>query len=212
VIENQQAVLIDTGVHKTARAVQKWFLEHQIPKSWLQAILLTHGHSDHIHGARKLSRWSGAPIFMHAADRTIAAGTYSYRGINRPGGLLELASRVVFDVRPVRMFRSIIDRQILPWCGGIEVVSLPGHTPGHVGYYLVKPQLLFCGDALLCYHGKAAFPLAIFNSDHQQMKKSVLRLLDFDIDWIYPAHHADLPHNLRDDVQRFHHRLTQKSL
>jgi glyoxylase-like metal-dependent hydrolase (beta-lactamase superfamily II) len=49
---------------------------------------------------------------------------------------------------------KVVDGDLLPICGGIEVIHSPGHTPGHIGLFLKKSGLLVGGDALNVGDGK----------------------------------------------------------
>lgn len=83
----------------------------------LEAILITHHHADHQGGVAALSeRWS-AEVF--------GPGNESITGCNRP----------LFGGEVIQ----VLDRQI-------SVLAVPGHTLGHLAYYV--PGALFCGDTL----------------------------------------------------------------
>jgi glyoxylase-like metal-dependent hydrolase (beta-lactamase superfamily II) len=86
----------------------------------VQAILLTHGHPDHVAAAPALQRALGAPIYLHPADAPAAglAGT-----------------------------RPLADGDEIRFGGAaLRVIHTPGHTPGSVCFY--GGGCLFSGDTL----------------------------------------------------------------
>jgi hydroxyacylglutathione hydrolase len=88
------------------------------------AVLITHGHSDHVGGADGLLAETGAPFFAPAADAPLIAKHVSAE----PARLLRDGDRLEFG--PL----------------SLEVIATPGHTPGSCCYY--TPGVLFSGDTL----------------------------------------------------------------
>ena len=199
-IDADEITLLDTGMVNCGRAVLEWFRRQRRPVSQLKNILLSHGHSDHIGGVEFLTQRTGAPVWIHPLDVAIAKGTYGYSGLSRIGAGFEKMGRLLMNCRPPRHLRRYQSGQFFSQWGGLEVIALPGHTPGHVGFYSRSKQILFCGDALLCWGRKVALPLSIVNTNHEDVKHSALKLLDYPANWVYPMHHAGMKHNILEDV------------
>jgi glyoxylase-like metal-dependent hydrolase (beta-lactamase superfamily II) len=202
-VEGDEVVAIDTGFGPAAAMVTRWFERTGRRREQLRAILLTHGHLDHAGCAERLRQWSRAQVHLHPADYPIVRGNYRYRGLNRFCGFAELIGRMAFGGRPPRDLAPLADGQRLPYWGGLEVVHLPGHTPGHVAFYSKTKKILFCGDSILYWRGRCAFPFVLFNVDSRQVRETILRVADFDVDWVYPQHHFGLNRNLILDVRSY---------
>lgn len=103
-----------------------------------EAILLTHGHFDHIFGVKKLSEIYSIPVYMNEEDKVILGHNPLFA---QAFGLKTPEAR--FETLPVR------EGGVLNF-GEIEfsVISTPGHTPGGVCYYDKNNKVLFTGDTL----------------------------------------------------------------
>jgi hydroxyacylglutathione hydrolase len=88
----------------------------------LDAILLTHHHGDHTAGAQELAETFGCPLYGSALD--VSAG------------------RLPPGTSPLR------EGEILDLGTPAEVLATPGHTAGHISFYLPAGPALFCGDTL----------------------------------------------------------------
>ena len=146
----------------------------------VDAILLTHGHFDHVGAVEKILSVTGCELWMHKADFTRPGDA-----INRY--LYPLSGSKTADI----LFYSEGDKVI---AGNLSftVLSTPGHTPGSVCYMF--DGMLFTGDTLF----KRSIGRTDLGGDEAQMMRSLraLRNLPGDYD-VYPGH--DAPTTLEDE-------------
>lgn len=126
----------------------------------VEALLLTHGHFDHVGTAARMHREWGTPVFVHPGDRELAAHPYSYRpqqnrfgfvlahpGGLRPLGRMLLAGAVTVDgIEEVEPLESRADVPGNPW-----IIETPGHTDGHVALHFADRDAVIAGDALVTF-------------------------------------------------------------
>lgn len=144
----------------------------------VDAILITHGHGDHIGALRDLVDLTGAPVYIGRPD---APGLLEGK-LNR--------SWAVEDATWVDRVDHELDDGDTITCGDMAftVIATPGHTPGGVCYYCPEAKLLFSGDTLFagCV-GRTDFA----GGDDAAMRASIARLRELPDDvMVYPGHEA----------------------
>jgi glyoxylase-like metal-dependent hydrolase (beta-lactamase superfamily II) len=98
------------------------------------AILITHGHFDHVGGVADLAEGTGVPVYMPEGERDLLERYVEFAPVGMPG-------------------RSYVPDHLLEGGETIDVaglsfecVAIPGHSPAHVAYY--ADGALFSGDLL----------------------------------------------------------------
>ena len=187
--EQGDAVLLDTGL--VGESVQiRWLLWRLgLKPTSIKAILLTHGHVDHVGNLAWIRKFSGAPIYAHRAEQAHIDGVYPYTGASRWCGRMERVSYDLINYRPVLIDQFIADGDELPFWGGLRVIHLPGHTEGHCGFFSQRHQLLFCGDLFASYFFKVHLPPAILNSKPELIQASLRKALALGARYIVPQHY-----------------------
>lgn len=104
----------------------------------LSAILLTHGHFDHMLAAAPLQKETGAEVLVSELDAELLTDPVK-NAFNREASVLELPKRL--DIEPLENAIAV--------CGiPLRVIPTPGHTRGSVCFYDSEGGVLFSGDTL----------------------------------------------------------------
>jgi glyoxylase-like metal-dependent hydrolase (beta-lactamase superfamily II) len=88
----------------------------------------------------------------------------------------------------LKVDRTISDGEVLPYCGGIQIIHTPGHTPGHVCLFHITSKTMIAGDALFVENGKLGPAPSFINADSRMAIESLRKLAGCDITSIIAYH------------------------
>lgn len=137
------------------------------------AVLLTHGHFDHIKGVSPFMQ-ENVPVYIHQLDNPKCTGEVMSDWLKR------------FRIEPFSCDKFVADNDILSFEGlDIKVIHTPGHSSGGVCY--VVKNVIFSGDTLfLGSYGRYDFE----DSSYEALKHSIKdKLFGLSGDYVvYPGH------------------------
>jgi glyoxylase-like metal-dependent hydrolase (beta-lactamase superfamily II) len=192
------ATLIDAGLPGQLGVFEEKLAAVGLSVSSLRRILLTHQDLDHIGAASALVGASRAEVYAHAADVPFIQGELpllkldSKRMESRlaalPAERRAQAMKLLSSPPKVTVDHVLQGGEELPFHGGITVIPTPGHTPGHVSYYLKAQGLLMAGDSLRVENGSLIGPSPMATPDMRRAVASLRNLLPYRIDAILCYH------------------------
>jgi glyoxylase-like metal-dependent hydrolase (beta-lactamase superfamily II) len=129
------------------------------------AIVLTHGHFDHIGSVRELAETWDVPVYAHRLEAPYLSGRSDYPpGDPTVGGgsMARVASRL-FPRRAIDLgsrLRILPEDGTVPGMPGWRWIHTPGHTPGHVSLFRDEDKVLIAGDAFVTTHQESFWAVA----------------------------------------------------
>lgn len=162
-------VLVDTGVFGTKSAIVS-AAETRFGKDARPcAIILTHGHFDHVGVLEDLAAEWNVPVYAHELERPYLDGSANYpTGDPSVGGGLVAALSSLFPTRPVNVsarLQSLPADGTVPKMPGWRWVHTPGHSPGHVSFWREVDRAMIVGDAFVTTAQESAYAAAVQSAE-----------------------------------------------
>jgi glyoxylase-like metal-dependent hydrolase (beta-lactamase superfamily II) len=184
-------VLIDAGIPGSAPWILGAAEERFGPGSRPAAIILTHGHFDHVGALHALLEKWDVPVYAHRLELPYLTGQSSYPPPDPTVGGGAMAAMSRFYPRGPFNFEGQIRRLpadgSVPGMSGWRWIHTPGHSPGHVALFRDSDRTLIAGDAFvttkqesaiaaLTYRPEIHGPPAYFTPDWGAARRSVEEL------------------------------------
>lgn len=200
--ESSDWILIDTGLENSfdfiIKCSEERFGENNPPK----AIILTHGHFDHVGSVIKLSEKWKVPVYIHKLELPYVTGKEDYN-VGNP----DVDSGMVAKISPSFPHTSINIPNVMelprdgtvPYLSDWEWIHTPGHTKGHISLFDKKNKMLIVGDAfttlkqesflsVLFQTQEVNLPPKYFTENPEEVKTSIQKLKELDISLAIPSH------------------------
>lgn len=186
-------VMIDAGLAFSHDKIIRAAAERFGPQSRPAALILTHGHFDHVGVLPDLAEEWDLPVYAHPLelpyltgqsrypppDPAVGGGAMSFLSRLYPRGPIDLGDRV----QPLPADGSV------PHMPGWRWYHTPGHTAGHVALFREADRTLLAGDAFVTQKQESAWavltrrqevrrPPAYYTTDWQAARRSVETLLE----------------------------------
>lgn len=196
--------LVDTLFDDDAREVLAYLRQLGRNPDELTHIVLTHAHRSHLGGLAALKRLSGATVYSHEWEADIIAGTRKAQsGRLRPIFPLSLwPFRIGLALGRPKHVPCAVDEPLDEGdaLGPLQVVHIPGHSPGHLAFYWPERRVLIAGDAIATWPSFGpGWPG--FNLNESQQRESIRRLGTFDVNVVGVGHGAPITEGAADRVQ-----------
>ena len=169
--ENKEALLVDPA--DNALRISNVIEENGCT---LKAILLTHGHFDHIMALNDLKKRYNVPVYAHEEEEDVLKQS----SLNLSGSIGQIYTTQA-DV-------YVKDGEHLKLAGlDVLVLYTPGHTKGGASYYFPEEKVWMSGDTLFhCSIGRTDFPTGSMSQLVRSVKEQLFVLPD-DVQ-VYPGH------------------------
>jgi glyoxylase-like metal-dependent hydrolase (beta-lactamase superfamily II) len=186
-------VLVDAGLQRCADRIRRAAESRFGPESRPEAILLTHGHFDHVGALKELADEWDVPIYAHRLEMPYLNGRSQYPppdplvGRGSMALLSPLYPRGPIDVSS--RLRELPPDGTVPHVEGWRWIHTPGHTAGHVSFFRDEDRVLVAGDAFVTTKQESLYavatqrpelngPPAYYTSDWDAARESVRRLAE----------------------------------
>ncbi|MFM9533610.1 MBL fold metallo-hydrolase [Lysinibacillus sp. IITD104] len=184
-------VLIDAGMPKSAEEIISVVEERYGSNSQPKAIILTHGHFDHVGGIIELiERWD-VPVYAHTLEIPFLTGKQNYPEPDPTvnNGLVAKLSPI-FPNEAINLgdnIKALPSDGSVPFMSGFQWIHTPGHSPGHISLFREKDKALIAGDAFVTVKQESLYkvitqtkeisgPPQYFTTDWQAARASIEKL------------------------------------
>jgi glyoxylase-like metal-dependent hydrolase (beta-lactamase superfamily II) len=158
--------LVDAGLKWSAPKIKSTAAEIFGADSKPVAIILTHGHFDHVGALSTLVKEWDVPVYAHEMEMPYLNGKSSYPPADPSvGGGLMASMSWMYPEGPIDI-KDHLKR--LPFNGTIpelpewKYIHTPGHSPGHISLFRESDRLLIAGDAFVTTKAESAFSALTF--------------------------------------------------
>ncbi|CAM3990347.1 MBL fold metallo-hydrolase [Mesobacillus zeae] len=157
----------------------------------VKAVLLTHGHSDHVGGLKNILLRKELPVYAHISDIKHMEGKEPFPGRKKKEFLVETGVAEPLVTSEEGALQHIDD---------LISYHTPGHSPWHVCYFHKEDGVLIGGDLFTSKKGRLKPPIAMFTADMKQAVDSGKIVNELKPDIVSICHGNDIryPHEQMD--------------
>ena len=158
-------ILVDAGMPQSGKEIIAVAKERFGAENPPTAIILTHGHFDHVGGISDMIEEWGVPVYAHPLEFPFLTGEKAYPKPDPSvdGGLLAKMS-FIYPIDPIDItahLQPLPSDHMIPDMPDWVWVPSAGHSPGHVSFYRANDHTLISGDAFITVRQDSLYKVLI---------------------------------------------------
>ena len=206
--------LIDCGYPGFLPNIESALVQAGFQMKDLKRIIITHHDHDHMGALKELvDKYPEIEVMSSKAQKPFITGnTKSLRLLQAEeidqylSDAEKVESKKFMDllntVQSVDYVTEVSDGEILPICGGVEVIDTSGHMPGHISLFVPLEKTLIVGDALVIEDGVLCIANPEYALDMSTAIDSIKKLLNFDIERVICYHGGIYSGDIKSELLR----------
>lgn len=212
--DDKDMVLLDCGYPGALPLLKAAAEKKGLDLARLTQIIITHHDFDHIGTLGALKRaYSHLEVISSVEESEYISGKRQSLRLQQAEKLYptlpesqKATAREFHDrlaaVETVYVDRIVGDKEVLPYCGGIEIIATPGHMPGHISLYHQESKTLITGDAMVVTDGKLGIANPQYTLDMPGALSSMKKFLLYDINAIVCYHGGLVTKEVRSSLEK----------
>ncbi|WP_234122436.1 MBL fold metallo-hydrolase [Clostridium hydrogenum] len=221
--DDSNMILVDAGCPGQLPQIKEAMAMAGISFNKLDKVILTHHDIDHIGSVSSiLKELPNVKVFAHEKEIGYINGEKRPIKLAQMEDNLDSLSpemkavyekfKIGFENSKVNVDKTLIDDEILPYCGGIKVIFTPGHTLGHICLYLEQYKILIAGDALSVENGMLCQMSSAINCDMNLYTDSLKKLTEYDVETVICYHGGVYDNNVNKAIEELYNKLSNNKL
>lgn len=196
--DQKDAVLVDAGLPGMARQFVNAITQAGVSLEKIGQVIITHHDLDHLGSLQDLQQSLSNPfeVLAHADEvpyiqgekipikltpKMLAQMEEMMKGMPEENRKAMQGMGESIAKQKLKVARTVGDGEELPYCGGVQIIHTPGHTPGHICLYHKESKTLIAGDLLFVENGKLAPAPSFINADTPMALASIEKISGYDI-------------------------------
>jgi glyoxylase-like metal-dependent hydrolase (beta-lactamase superfamily II) len=192
--DGERRILVDCGYPGFLPLLERASADAGIPFPEITDIVVTHHDYDHCGALADVEeKYPRVRAMASGPDALVIEGKEkSVRlsqiqsvsdGLSEPERIRSDEIRAEFEfMKPARIDAVIEGGDVMPWCGGTEIIATPGHLPGHISLFVRRDKTVITGDALVAHRGRLYAASSRYSFDAETARLSAKKLLRLDAD------------------------------
>lgn len=192
--DDKEMILVDCGYTGFMPVIEAAIKAENLDCNQLTKIIITHHDHDHMGALKDFKvKYPNIKIVASEIEAPYIAGEKKSLRLKQAEEFQNTLSdeeksfgkafcEIIKNVKPCKVDILVHDGEIMDWCGGCEIVSTPGHTPGHISLYLKNKNTIITGDAAALENNKLVIANPQFTIDMQKAKESISKMLSYEAD------------------------------
>ena len=151
--DDENWVLVDAGMPHSGEEIKKVAEKRFGNGTRPAAIILTHGHFDHVGGLVYLINEWNVPVYAHPLEFLYLIGEKRYPepDTSVEGGILAKISSI-YPIEPINIssaLQELPSNNTIPWLREWKWIHVPGHSPGQIALFRERDRMLIAADAFV---------------------------------------------------------------